>query len=158
MGSHFSGTSSMPWQSLLGGLQAYAAFTLDPEGVIESWNAGVGELLGYAEEEFVGRHGSIIFTIEDRARGAFESELAGARERGEATDDRWHLRKDGSRVWVNGIVRCVRDEEGAVRGYLKIMRDQTEKRAITERLEESEERFAKAFRSSPSPIVVFELP
>lgn len=148
----------MPWPALLGGLRAYAAFTLDADGVIDSWNAGVHELLGYAEDEFVGRHGSMIFTLEDRAQGAFDAELDGARERGEATDDRWHLRKDGSRLWVNGIMRCVRDEAGAVVGYLKIMRDQTEKRAIDERLEESEERFAKAFRSSPSPILVFELP
>src|SRR5690554_1814537 len=158
MGSRFSDTSAMPWPSLLGGLRTYAAFTLNPKGVIESWNEGVRELLGYAEDEFVGQHGSLIFTLEDRAQGAFEAEMAGARQNGEATDDRWHLRKDGSRLWVNGIMRCVRDDEGTVVGFLKLMRDQTEKRAMDERLEESEERFAKAFRSSPSPVAVFELP
>lgn len=158
MGSTFSDTSAMPWPSLVRGLRAYATFTLDTEGVLESWNEGVRELLGYSEDEFIGQRGSIIFTLEDRAKGEPQAEMAVARAHGEATDDRWHLRKDGSRVYVNGIMRCVRGDDGAVLGFLKIMRDQTEKRAIDERLKESEERFAKAFRSSPSPVVVFELP
>ncbi len=153
----FSTPSTQPWPLLVENLRTYAVFTLDANGVIESWNQGVRELFGYEEHEFVGQPGSMIFTLEDRARGEPEEELAVARERGEAMDDRWHLRKDGSRLWVNGIMHCVKDAEGAVVGFLKMMRDQTEKRSMDVRLEESEERFAKAFRSSPSPIVVFEL-
>ena len=37
-------------------LRTYAMFTLDPHGMITSWNAGVEHLLGYSEQEWVGRH------------------------------------------------------------------------------------------------------
>ena len=148
----------MPWSALVGALRKYAMFTLDRDGVIDSWNEGVQELLGYEEPDFVGHNGEIIFTPEDRAKHAAERELAQARETGEAVDDRWHLRKDGSRVWVNGVMHAVRDEGGTVVGFVKIMRDQTERRVAGERLEESEERFAKAFRSNPTPIAILEQP
>lgn len=125
----------MPWSSLLGSIREYAIFTLDDTGVVDSWNLGVRELLGYQEQEFIGQRGDLIFTEEDRSLGAFQAELATARATGEAMDDRWHQRKDGSRFWANGIMHAVRDESGKLIGYLKLMRDQTEKRTSDARQE-----------------------
>ncbi len=150
--------SNLPLRALVGELRNYAVMTLDPEGYFTSWNAGVGELLGYEEDEFVGQPGGIIFTLEDRAKGEQEKEMAVARATGEAIDDRWHLRKDGSRVWVNGIMHCVSDEAGNVLGYVKLLRDQTDKLLLDAHLAESEERFSKAFRSNPTPTAVLTLP
>lgn len=149
---------ALPWPAVVENLRTYAVFTLNADGIIGSWNRGVYELFGYEEREFVGQPGRIIFTPEDRVLGAVEQELAVALEQGEAMDDRWHMRKDGSRFWVNGIMHCVRDANGTVLGFLKMMRDQTEKLGMDARIQESEERFAKAFRMSPTPIAVFELP
>ncbi|HEX7001280.1 MAG TPA: PAS domain-containing protein, partial [Trueperaceae bacterium] len=87
-------TSSRPWAHLVGDMRAYAVFTLDAGGVIDSRNAGVRELLGYEEHEFLGKSGSIIFTLEDRMAGVDQRELDTAREHGEAMDDRWHVRKN----------------------------------------------------------------
>lgn len=152
-----SAPTAVPWALLLGGLRQYAVFSINSEGVIDSWNNGVLELLGYEEDEFVGQDASIIFTPEDRSKLEPELEFATARDRGEAKDDRWHLRKDGSRLWVNGVLRCVHDDQGIVIGYMMIMRDETVKRAADQRLRESEELFSKAFRSNPTPIAILEL-
>lgn len=141
---------------MVGGLREYAVFTLDVHAVIDSWNVGVRELFGYEEHEFVGKPASIIFTLEDRVSGADEKELVLARAQGEAMDDRWHVRKNGSRFWANGIMRAVRSPDGDVVGYLKILRDQTEKRLTEARLRESDRRFTTAFRSSPSPIALLK--
>lgn len=122
------------WSLLIGSVRRYAIFTLDTQGVITSWNRGVGELLGYQEHEFVGQHGAIIFTEEDRANGVVEDELSLACAHGEVSDDRWHLRKDGSRLWVNGIMHALRNAAGSHFGYLKILRDQSDKRAADFRL------------------------
>ncbi len=129
-------------------------FTMDVNGVIDSWNVGVHELLGYEEHEFIGKSASVIFTLEDRAAGADAQEMAIASERGEAMDDRWHVRKNGSRLWANGILRAVRLPDGELVGFMKIMRDQTEKRLAEARLRESDRRFTTAFRSNPSPVAL----
>ena len=41
-------------------MQTYAMFMLDPRGIITSWNAGVEQLLGYSEKEWIGLHASMI--------------------------------------------------------------------------------------------------
>ena len=82
----------------------FAVFATDLDGRIVSWNPGVGSLLGYAEGEWVGRDASVIFTPEDRERGAHLWEMETALREGRAEDQRWHLRRDGSRFWANGLL------------------------------------------------------
>jgi PAS domain S-box-containing protein len=66
-------------------LRGYAMFMIDPHGVLASWNAGVEQLIGYSENEWIGRPASIIFTPEEKAAEVCESEgRAGAIETKEA--------------------------------------------------------------------------
>ena len=118
---------------ILGSATEYAIFTLDPEGRISSWNAGARNVLGYVEAEILGRSGNIFFTPEDRAEGAFTGELCRALDEGRATNERWHLRKDGTRFWASGVMLPLLDDEGRPHGFLNILRDGTERRAEAER-------------------------
>ena len=112
----------------------YAIFLLDSHGIITSWNVGAERILGFCEAEAVGQAGAIIFTPEDRAAGAAEAELGRALEKGCATDERWHLRKDGSRFWASGVLTALRDEADRHVGFAKILRDFTaQKLAADER-------------------------
>ena len=90
----------------------HAVIGIDLEGRILSWNAGAEEILGYTEEEVVGKHISSLFTPEDRHSGAPEREFENARARGSAGDFRWQLRKDGSRFWASGFINPLKDEDG----------------------------------------------
>jgi PAS domain S-box-containing protein len=112
----------------------FAVFATGLDGRAVSWNPGVGSLLGFAEEEWVGRDASVIFTQEDRERGAHLREMETALREGRAEDQRWHLRRDGSRFWANGLLMLLRDEGGRARGFAKIMRDDTARRLSEERL------------------------
>src|SRR5690349_7409071 len=103
----------------------YAIFTLDTERRISSWNEGAERILGYPDEEIIGHLGDVIFTPEDRAQGVPEQEMRQAAETGRAEDERWHLKKDGSRFWASGILSALWDEEKKLRGYVKILRDFT---------------------------------
>jgi two-component system CheB/CheR fusion protein len=67
----------------------YAVITLDPEGTVTSWNIGAERLFGWTEAEIVGHPGALVFTPEDRAKGAPEAEMRRAQEDGRATDERW---------------------------------------------------------------------
>lgn len=101
----------------------YAILTMDLDGKITSFNSGAERMFGYTEEEIIGQPDSIIFTPEDRAAGVPAWEKRRAREEGRAEDERWHLRKDGSRFFCSGVTTPLTD--GELLGYAKIGRDLT---------------------------------
>ena len=51
-----------------------------------------------------------------------------ATEQGRCVDVRWHRRKDGSRVYMTGVLKGLRDEEGTLLGYSKVFLDDTARR------------------------------
>lgn len=126
--------TELAWQSgeeqlrlILESALEYAIFTMDRDGRVTTWNSGAERLLGYTEEEIIGRDARIIFTPEDCAAKAPEQEMEGALTLGRATNERWHVRKDGSRFWGSGMMMPLKVGDSQP-GLLKIMRDQTERR------------------------------
>jgi PAS domain S-box-containing protein len=111
----------------------YAIFTLDIDGRINSWNVGAERMFGYTGEEALGQHAEIIFTPEDRAAGVPTAEMRQAREAGRASDERWHVRRDGTRFFVSGVSAPLR-EGGKLTGYVKIARDLTRQKQAEEEL------------------------
>jgi two-component system, chemotaxis family, CheB/CheR fusion protein len=110
---------------ILESAQDYAIITFDLAGRITRWNRGAELAFGYSEKEAVGQMTHLIFTPEDRAANVPEKEMEKALREGSAEDERWHLRKDGSRFYVSGVMRLLRD--GEAQGFVKICRDQTER-------------------------------
>ena len=101
----------------------YAIITMDRDGLITSFNSGAERLFGYREQDILGCPDELIFTPEDRANGIPADEKRRAREEGRAEDERWHLRKDGSRFFCSGVMTPLLD--GSLSGYAKIGRDLT---------------------------------
>ncbi len=125
------------------GAKDYAILTTDPDGRIESWSPGAEAVFGWTAEEALGRPSAMTFVPEDREAGKPEEELVIARREGSVPDVRWHLRKDGSRVFIEGWTRALRqgDGEEELRGFLKIGQDVTERMRTDEALRASEERY-----------------
>jgi PAS domain S-box-containing protein len=119
-------------------VEDFAVFAVDLDGTAASWNPGVEKLLGYGEEEFVGQNSCVIFTPEDNARGECQREMLVAAVEGRAEDRRWHVRRDGTRFWASGLLMSLRDDEGVLRGYAKILRDETPRKQAEDRLRDSE--------------------
>ena len=113
----------------------YAIITMDNDGCVTGWNAGAQKIMGYTEAEILGRSGNIVFTSEDRVSGKFDAELRRAAETGRASNERWHLRRDGTRFWASGMMMPLLDADGHLQGFLNILRDRTEMRAEMERRE-----------------------
>ncbi|HJV87939.1 MAG TPA: PAS domain S-box protein [Noviherbaspirillum sp.] len=114
----------------------YAIMTIDPAGEIVSWNPGAEKILGLSAAEAIGLPVATLFTGEDQKMGEPMRELDEALAIGRSEDDRWHLRRDGSRFWATGVVTPLRNPDGSLRGFVKIMRDQT-----TQRLADEQTRF-----------------
>ncbi|HZI85496.1 MAG TPA: PAS domain S-box protein [Pyrinomonadaceae bacterium] len=114
------------------GIRDYAIFMTNPDGLVTNWNRGAEHILGYTEAEIIGKNASRFFTAEDRAKDIPQKELETAAAEGRAEDERWHVRRDGSRFWASGVVTVVRDDAGSLIGFSKVMRDMTERNRLTE--------------------------
>ncbi|WP_156396307.1 sensor domain-containing protein [Noviherbaspirillum sp. Root189] len=110
----------------------HAIMMIDPQGVIASWNSGAERIFGYTADEAIGRSIDVLFTREDRSVGTPLHELEEAKSSGRSDDDRWHQRKDGERFWATGAVTPLWNPDDSLRGYVKILRDQTTQRLAEE--------------------------
>lgn len=108
---------------LLEELTDIGVFLIDLDRRITSWSPGIEHILGYTEENFVGQNASVLFTPEDIEQGIDDQEFDRARAQGRAPDMRWHMKQNGTRVFVDGVLRRMSDGAGAHIGYSKIMRD-----------------------------------
>jgi PAS domain S-box-containing protein len=125
---------------LVEGVRDYAIFLLDPTGRILSWNLGAQRLKQYAPEEIIGKHMSVFYPPEDLAWDKPAFELRETLREGRFEDEGWRLRKDGTRFWANVVLTALRDQTGELRGFAKITRDLTTRKAAEEELRQSEMR------------------
>jgi len=122
-------------ERFVGSSVTHAFICMDPQGVVVAWQGAATRVFGFTAEEAVGKTVTQIFVPEDRERAQDRYELEVAAHSGHSEDDRWHLRKDGSRVWVTGTVTALRDENGTLLGFVKTLRDRTDLRGQYEAIE-----------------------
>jgi PAS domain S-box-containing protein len=106
----------------------HALMLLDVEGRITAWFAGAEQTFGYRADEVLGQSFSMLFSPEGRAAGMDRYELAVAESGVEAEDDRWMMRKNGTRFWAGGVVTPIRDSSGKLLAFGKLLRDRTDTR------------------------------
>lgn len=111
----------------------YAIISMDLDGLVTSWNEGAHKVLGWTAEEMIGKPATSFFIEEDRERGVPQSEMTAALHRGRGSDERWHLRADGSRFWASGEMMALKTVDDKVIGFVKILRDRTGEREQAER-------------------------
>ncbi len=107
---------------------------LDKDGKFQSWHPGVKRQFGYEGNEFIGQHLRILLPENERSSGTAERELDLAAETGRASDTRWLARKDGQRVFAEGLTVGLRDSAGALAGFGKVIQNVTRRRAAEEEL------------------------
>lgn len=125
-------------------LNEYALITMDKDRVISSWSGPAAAMFGYTEGEIIGQSVTLLFTPEDIEKGIDKQEFATALEKGRQDDERWHVCKDGRRLWCYGLSFPLKDENDEVRGFVKLIRDDTSRKKKDELLRDSEERLRLA--------------
>jgi two-component system CheB/CheR fusion protein len=103
----------------------YAIITMDQDGRVTSWNRGAERMFGYREADVMGHELDFLFTPEERERGAPGEAIERARRDGRASNERWHVRRDGSQLFCSGEITQI--ENGEFLGYAMIARDETER-------------------------------
>ena len=115
------------YSQIIDSLQDYSIFTLDEDLYITSWSSGSQNIFGYETREIIGKHIDIIFTEEDKKNDEPKHEVELSLKEGRATDNRWHVCKDGSKIFALGIMFPLLGVDGAFLGYVKILKDLTAK-------------------------------
>ena len=146
-GANWEARSASQFALLVERATEYAIFLLDVEGRVATWNEGARRILGYEEAEVLGQATDLFYTPEDRAQGIPERQLQVARAQGKALNERWQMKKDGSRFYASGIDQALIDTDGAIDGYSIIFRDQTQQKQMEEALRFSEERYRRIVES-----------
>ena len=121
-------------------VQDYALFLLDVGGRIVTWYSGAQRIYGYKTDEATGQHVSFLYPSEEVVRVNFEEKLKRAAAEGHLGNEGWHLRKDGSRFWANVITMALRDENGELQGFARVVRDFSERHEKDEKLRRSRAR------------------
>ena len=102
------------------------------DGVIQTWNAAAERLFGYAADEAIGKHISLVIPPE---RLGEEDQIVASLKAGRRVDhfETERLRKDGRRILVSLTISPIKNDEGTVIGASKIVRDVTQQRQAEER-------------------------
>ncbi len=129
------------FQLLVESVSDYAIFLLDPNGYVQSWNAGAQRFKGYKAEEAIGKHFSIFYTQKDIDRQHPQNELTIALKEGRFEEEGWRVRQDGSQFWANVVITKLVNSGGQLVGFAKVTRDLTQKMLAEEQLKFSEERY-----------------
>lgn len=117
---------------LVENVREYALIQHDAEGKITDWNPGAERLFGYSAADMAGSSLLVLLTPEERDAGLLRGEIARVSEGGRSELEGWMVRKDGSRFWASCVTEAVRDASGRLRGFAKIVRDETERRRAAE--------------------------
>ena len=126
--------SEQQFRLLIEGVQDYAIYLLDPDGLVATWNTGAQRIKRYRAEEIIGQHFSRFYTPDDIQAGRPNRALEIASTQGRYEEENWRVRKDGSVFWASVLITALRDRAGKLYGFAKVVRDRTERREAEQRL------------------------
>ena len=115
-------------------VQDYALYLLDIEGRVVSWYSGAARIYSYQADEAAGQHVSLLYPDEDTLQVKLQEEFRRAAAEGHVGGEGWQLRKDGSRFWANAMTMALKDENGQLQGFARVVRDFSDRHERDEKL------------------------
>ena len=141
---------------LIDGAQGYAIYMLDPGGHVAIWNKGAERLKGWSEGEIIGKHTAFFYPSDAVEAGKPMSDLAKAAAEGKLEEEAWRVRKDGSEFLASVSITALRNSDGSLRGYAKIISDITGRRAAEEAVLSRESHLRSILSTVPDAMVVID--
>jgi two-component system, LuxR family, sensor kinase FixL len=129
---------------------------LDAQGYVTIWNTGAERLLGWSEDEVIGQHFSLFFPEDADADEGPAALLAQAAEEGQVEEESWRVRKNGSEFLAATTITTLRNEDGSLRGFAKVLCDITERRGAEDQLRARENLLNSILSTVPDAMVVID--
>jgi formate hydrogenlyase transcriptional activator len=121
-------------------VQDYALFLLDVDGRVAAWYSGAARIYGYNEDEVIGQDLSFLYSSEDNLSFQLREELKRAANEGHFGTEAWHLKKEGARFWANVITMALKDDQGQLQGFARVVRDFSKRHERDQQLRHSRSR------------------
>jgi two-component system sensor kinase FixL len=144
------------FRQLVKGAKDYAIFMLDLKGSVVSWNTGAELIMGYREDEILGKNLAVFYTDDQITSGKHNLDLAIAMNDGRIEDEGWRKRKDSSLFWGNVVLTLLQDDEGGARGFSMVTKDITERKKAETQLLESEARMGAILAAAVDAIIIID--
>jgi len=127
-------------------------WVIDSEAKTTFVNSRMAEMLGYTEDEMIGKH---LFSFMDERGIELATYYLERREKGiEEIHDFEFLRKNGTRVYTRLTTPPIIDEKGNYKGAFAFVTDITEHKKMEKALRESEEHYRTMFDSVSDGILL----
>src|SRR5579862_7386090 len=112
----------------------YALFLLDVDGCVAAWYSGAERIYNCTSAEVIGRNVEFLYPREENLPGKLRQHLQRAALEGHFGSEGWQLKKDGTRFWANVITMALRDGNGHLQGFARVVRDFTDRHDRDEKL------------------------
>jgi len=126
---------------------------VNPDTSIQTVNEATLALLGYPEDELIGKPLGIIFAVEEDEgeKDLFKrSGIQDLIQKGSMRNiEKTCVRKDGRKIPVLFSGAVMRDDEGQIQGIVCVARDITERKRAEQTLRASNERYRDLYQSIP---------
>jgi len=132
-------------------------YTANARSIFTHCNPAISLVTGFRPEELVGTSSFRLVAAVDRERiiALYRNWAAGTEKNAVAE---FRVDRPGGQIWVEQLTQIVRRSDGRVAEFRNFLRDITERKAATDALRESEERFHSVFDQSPVSIALLSLP
>ncbi|SNT27256.1 PAS domain-containing sensor histidine kinase [Sphingopyxis indica] len=141
---------------LIDGAQGYALYLLDAAGRVSIWNRGAQRLLGWTEDQVIGRDAAIFYPADAVEAGRPGKDLAEAGQSGKFTTEDWRVRKDGAEFLAEVSITALRHADGRLRGFATVVSDITARRATEDALRAQESHLRSILSTVPDAMVVID--
>ncbi len=117
-----------------GAVRDYAIFTLDANGVVDSWSTAAERVHQWNAAAIVGQPMTRLLPPEHGGPSYLHDTLALAARNGWCEEEGYRQRQDGTTFWATTVVTALRDAGGDATGYSVVSHDVSERRKLEERL------------------------
>jgi PAS domain S-box-containing protein len=108
-------------------VQSHAIISLDPEGLIKSWNAGAERITDWKADEAIGKCLDLLYTDEDKTAKKHEQDVQAALKKGSYQEETTYTKKDGTRYLADmSITKVTTGKDGV--GFVLIAKDTTQRK------------------------------
>ncbi|MFT4031679.1 MAG: PAS domain S-box protein [Siphonobacter sp.] len=130
------------YAQVLENLDEYALVIIDTKGLITFGNRAVENLFGYSIQELVGKSFATFYVSagEDYHDPVNDLDLAHG-QAGIVRYEGWKNHKSGKKIWVNTIIKALRNEQHEIIRYSILFQNLTERKKAEDSLRRSEEQY-----------------
>lgn len=134
----------------------FSMIMLDTKGTIRGWSRAAEELLGYVNQEMIGKHVSILFTPEDRRACLPDWLMNRATSVRNAEAEAWRVRKDGTLFWGKILLSTLHDASGRLNGFIEVTQNVRRRESSDEQLRGSEQYLQRLLDTSLDMIIAVD--